>query len=223
MQRLGWFGAPDAMGYVQVVLEANRHYEVWKDGQYPIDCGIDALCPANAFCDTGLGGSLTCKWTTDSTEVLWNFVFLGDCRISTMIRDTRPGVAENRTAREYLIESVFQGDDVGDENSYSAPLRLPSVRVWTDNAGPVANLILTPPTGQQGFLDILNQVNRFKGKGLAHLAWFDYEPQTPDQDSDFLDMLWGVGGFKDAPYPFDDPCTCANNAENPVGTRAPCP
>ena len=210
VQVLGWFGVPDVMGYVRFVDAAARHNEIWTNGQYPIDCGVDALCPANAFCDTGIGGSLTCKLNAGATEVLWDFVNLGDCQISTMIRDTRPGVAENRAARYYLVEAILQGSDITDPSNYSTALVLPTVRVWTDNAGSVANSILTPPDGQKGFLDILNQVNRFKGKGLAHMSWFDYEPAVPDHGTGFLDMLQGVGGFKDVPYPFDDPCTCTD-------------
>ena len=99
-------------------------------------------------------------------------------------------------------------DDAAASN-YSTPLELRTVVVWGDMTGGTSGNVALPPDDAPGFLDILHQVNRFKGKGRATTAWLDLDPQVPDRGVGFLDMLQGVNGFKNQPYPFDDPCECA--------------
>ena len=86
------------------------------------------------------------------------------------------------------------------------------IRQWFEGTD---NNVALPPDTAAGFLDVLHQVGRFKGRGQARTPWLDLEPPAPDHDVSFLDMLQGVSGFKDVPYPWDDPCTCAG--------LAPCP
>ncbi|MCH8966302.1 MAG: hypothetical protein IID43_01365, partial [Planctomycetes bacterium] len=82
--------------------------------------------------------------------------------------------------------------------------------VWGDMTGGTQNNVALPPDNAPGFLDILHQVNRFKDKGKATTAWLDLDPQVPDGTVSFVDMLAAVTAFKDQPYPWDDPCTCAD-------------
>ena len=53
------------------------------------------------------------------------------------------------------------------------------------------------------------QVKRCNEEGEATTPWIVLEPQVPEHGVAFLDMLQEVNGFKDQPYPFDNPCLCA--------------
>ncbi|MCH7808653.1 MAG: hypothetical protein IIB60_05460 [Planctomycetes bacterium] len=211
-QVIGWFGQPGVAGSTGIVDEAGRHYTIWTDLTFPIECGVDELCPPGSHCDTGLDASNTCRFDIGDTEVPSTIVHLSGCHIAPKRRDTRPGVDENEAANDYLIEAIAFGSDISDPSSYSIPLELRTVVAWGDMTGGIQNNIALPPNNAPGFLDILHQVNRFKNQGKATTAWLDLDPQVPDQDVGFLDMLQGVNGFKDQPYPFDDPCTCAGLA-----------
>ncbi|MCH8966859.1 MAG: hypothetical protein IID43_04210, partial [Planctomycetes bacterium] len=136
-------------------------------------------------------------------------VHLSGCHIAPKRRDSRPGLDENPAANFYLIEAIAQGSDIADASNYSTPLELRTVAVWGDMTGGTSGNVALPPDGSPGFLDILHQVKRFKGKGKATTAWLDLEPDVPDRGVGFLDMLQGVNGFKNQPYPFVDPCECA--------------
>ncbi|MCH8967008.1 MAG: hypothetical protein IID43_04975 [Planctomycetes bacterium] len=211
-QVIGWFGQPNADGYADVVDEATRHYTIWADLTFPIECGVDELCPAGSHCDTGLGASNTCLLDANDTEVPSTVVHLSGCHIAPKKRDVGAGVGENRAANYYLIETIAEGSDIGAPSNYSTPLELRTVVVWGDMTGGTQNNIALPPNNTPGFLNILDQVNQFKDKGQAPTPWLDLDPQVPDRDVAFLDMLQGVNGFKDQPYPFDDPCMCAGLA-----------
>ena len=209
---IGWFGQPDVDGYVSVVDEASRHNTVWADLSFPMECGVDELCPAGAHCDLGLGAGNTCRLDADGSEVLSPVVQLAGCHISPKKRDTRPGADENRAANYYLIDVIADGLDIGDPANYSLPLELRTVVYWADVTGGTLDNVALPPDNTTGFLDVLDQVNRFKDKGQATTSWLDLDPQEPDGEVGFLDMLQAVGGFKDQPYPFLDPCECAGLA-----------
>ncbi|MCH8967248.1 MAG: hypothetical protein IID43_06185 [Planctomycetes bacterium] len=209
---IGWFGPPDAEGFAGVVIEASRHYTIWGNLTFPMECGVDELCPAGSHCDTGLGASNTCRWDAGGAEVPSTVVHLSGCHISPKRRDARPEVDENRAANFYLIEAIAQGSDIADPSNYSTPLELRTVVVWGDMTGGTQDNLAIPPDGSPGFLDILHQVNRFKDKGKATTSWLDLDPQEPDHAVGFLDMLQGVNGFKDTPYPFASPCACAGLA-----------
>ncbi|MCH8966414.1 MAG: M20/M25/M40 family metallo-hydrolase [Planctomycetes bacterium] len=208
-QVLGWFGQPDVDGFVGIVDEENRFYTTWIDLTFPVECGVDALCPPGAHCDVGLGATNTCRLNADQTEVLSSVVHLSACHISPKKRNAAPGVDENRAANYYLIEAIAEGLSLQNAANYSVPLELRTVVVWGDLTGGTANNVALPPDNGAGFLDILDQVKRFKDKGEATTPWLDLDPQVPDHGVAFLDMLQGVNGFKDQPYPFDNPCLCA--------------
>ena len=214
-QVIGWFGQPSADGYAGIVDEVSRHYAVWGNLTFPIECGVDELCPAGSHCDTGLGSSNTCRLDADNTEAPSTVVQLSGCHIAPKRRDVRPGVGENRAANYYLIEAIAEGSDTGSPSNYSTPLELRTVVFWADMTGGTSGNVALPPEGSPGFLDVLQQVNRFKDKGKATTPWLDLDPQVPDQAVGFLDMLKAVGGFKDDPYPWNDPCTCSG--------LSPCP
>ena len=220
-QIIGWFSQPDVDGYVGIVDEANRYYAIWTDLTFPVEFCVDELCPLNAYCDVGLGATNTCRWDVDDTEVVSSVVELTGCHISPKRRDARPDAGENKSANFYLIEAIAEGSDIANQSKYSLPLELRTVVVWGDMTGGTQNNVALPPNNAAGFLNILDQVSRFKGKGKATTAWLDLDPQEPDRAVGFLDMLQGVAGFKDAPYPWNDPCTCAGlapcNGNGPAG------
>ncbi|MCH8966438.1 MAG: hypothetical protein IID43_02065 [Planctomycetes bacterium] len=198
---LGWFGVPDSEGVCRVVSEADRHYTIWKNEFFPIECSDDRHCPPGDTCDMG---SLSCLGNTTST------VHLGDCHIGPKIRD--PGLGETKEANSYLIEAVLVGTDIADPLSYSPALELRTVVAWGDQMGSTENGSALPPDGTPGFIDILGQVQVFKDRGTAPTPWFDLEPEVPDGSVGFLDMATAVLGFKDRPYPWRDPCECAGLA-----------
>ncbi|MHC5110034.1 MAG: WD40/YVTN/BNR-like repeat-containing protein [Planctomycetota bacterium] len=132
-------------------------------------------------------------------------VHLGDCHMS-------PG-------HTYLVQSILDGADLGDENNYSAALALPTVAVWGDvmgSGGP-----WSPPDGVANFVDIQGTVFGFQNLQLAPKAWLELEGTGDDLNQpelnviNFADILRAVQGFQGQGYPYADPCACAG--------MTPCP
>ena len=128
-------------------------------------------------------------------------VHLGDCHIV-------PG-------RSYVIQSINQGTDLGNEDNYSGPLSLPTCAVMGDVGGAVSNGTLLPPDGDANFNDIFAVILGFQGQPQAPLTMLDLEGEAPNLNVGLADAQIAVFGFQSQPYPFSDPCSCAG--------LAPCP
>ncbi|MGB0715217.1 MAG: FG-GAP repeat domain-containing protein [Phycisphaerae bacterium] len=117
-------------------------------------------------------------------------VQLGDCEIV-------PGT-------QYLVENIFEGVDVGNEQLYSEPLALPTVAVWGDVKGGSGS----PPNGVANFEDIQECVLGFQASSQLPVTWLDLDPQAPNLTINFADVQMTVLGFQVQGYPFSAPADC---------------
>ena len=106
--------------------------------------------------------------------------------------------------RNYLVQSIAQGADVGSEGLYSAALGLPSVAVWGDVKGNAGS----PPNGVANFEDIQECVLGFQSNSQLPTTWLDLDPQQPNLTINFADVQMTVLGFQVQGYPFSDPAGC---------------
>ncbi|MFQ5463335.1 MAG: hypothetical protein ACE5E5_12010, partial [Phycisphaerae bacterium] len=132
-------------------------------------------------------------------------VHLGDCHVS-------PG-------HTYLVQSIAQQSDIGDEAAYSGAAALPTAALWGDVTG--SGNPAMPPDGVANLADAQSVVLGFQSQQTAPKVWLDLEGLgNPDNAPDFgtiniADIQRAVQGFQAAAYPYSDPCSCAG--------LAPCP
>ncbi len=130
-------------------------------------------------------------WSTVGT------VHLGDCEIS-------PGHA-------YVIQSIEDGSNEGDEAGYSEALGLETVAMFGDVLGSSPTM---PPDTIRNFKDISALVRGFQSTQSEPKVWLDLQgalatPEEPDfSDINFNDINWAVKGFQGEVYPFAAPCDC---------------
>ncbi len=124
-------------------------------------------------------------------------VHIGDC-------ETSPGAA-------YLIQSILEGMNVGDEASYSAALALGTATDFGDVVGGTTGM---PPDGFRNFKDISAVVRGFQSTQTEPKVWLDLQggtatPEIPNfSDINFADISHAVAGFQGGVYPFAAPCDC---------------
>ena len=133
---------------------------------------------------------------TDWTTVTSGVVSIGDCEVS-------PG-------NSYLIQTIVDGADTGDEGNYSAPLNLSTCANHGDVTG--GGSPGAPPNGPQGNLvDVFAIVLGFQGNGNEPLDWLDIEPNNtnaPNLIVNLADAFAGVQAFQQNPYPGPAPQSC---------------
>ena len=132
-------------------------------------------------------------WTTLSAGI----VTISDCEIS-------PGNA-------YVVQSIAEGLDVGDEGLYSDALVLPTPAFNGDVTG--GGSPGGPPNGAQGNLtDVFAQVLGFQDVQNEPKDWLDTEPNTgaaqPNLTINLADAFAGVQAFQQNPYPGPAPTDC---------------
>jgi len=126
----------------------------------------------------------------------------------------------------YLIQDIRQGDDIGNEARFSAPLAVPTATLFGDVAGdtiddPVSGDSVTlPGDGAVNLADVLNIVKGFQANFASENIWLELAPMMPDATINFDDILAGVKSFQGNTYletvfGATDPCTCAG--------QSPCP
>ena len=107
--------------------------------------------------------------------------------------------------KTYDVQSILEGYDTLEEDSYSTALTVPTATDWGDVIGSGDSL----PDGTANFADITAVVDCFKelptalGTERCELA-----PQIPDGVSNFTDINFAVSAFKDEGYPFSAPLNC---------------
>jgi hypothetical protein len=116
------------------------------------------------------------------------------------------------TGYTYEVQAIGQGQDIGDENSYSAPTALHTPSQWGDVVATCPGDVCLPPQGAVNLDDIMAGVARFQGVNNAPLTWLDIDPSAgtdkPNQIVGLQDILRCVDGFQGAAYPGDGPTGC---------------
>ncbi|MGB0715856.1 MAG: hypothetical protein ACPGXK_08255 [Phycisphaerae bacterium] len=132
-------------------------------------------------------------WSTISTAALT----IADCEVSF--------------GNGYVIQTIAEGDDLGSEASYSAPLNLPTSQFNGDVTG--GGSPGDPPNGAQGSLvDVFAIVLGFQGNQNEPLDWLDTEPNVgaaqPNLIVNLADAFAGVQAFQGNAYPGPAPLDC---------------
>ncbi|MGB0716613.1 MAG: lamin tail domain-containing protein [Phycisphaerae bacterium] len=132
-------------------------------------------------------------WSTLAAGI----VTLSDCEVS-------PG-------NSYLVQTIADGLDVGDEDNYSLPLNLPTPQFNGDVTG--GGSPGDPPNGLQGnLIDVFAQVLGFQGVQNEPKDWLDTEPNAlaaqPNLIINLADAFAGVQAFQQNPYPGPAPVDC---------------
>ncbi len=211
--------------------------------QHCAEAGVDGNgCGAAHLCETACGGDGTkvLGWAgppfrqgQDNTggftraiarlnaaphyESAWPMIDLsievGDCAIS-------PG-------HVYLLDTVFEGADLGIMANYSESLVEPTAALYGDVAGAT---IRDPLDGLRNFRDITATVWGFQNQPSGLKVWVDLqgqatEPQVPmyaGDGIDFLDIFRAIQGFQGGTYYCDasgqptgfcEPWDCRHPAE----------
>jgi len=115
----------------------------------------------------------------------------------------------------YLIQSIRQGANLGDEASYSAPLTLSTVSTWGDVIGPpiqsTPTTIASGPSGITNLEDVLGAILVLEQTPTAPANWFDLEgagTQALDNFTSLADALTVLVAIETGMYPFPAPLTC---------------
>ncbi|MHC5111563.1 MAG: hypothetical protein ACYTHJ_16985 [Planctomycetota bacterium] len=128
-------------------------------------------------------------WTTVPTGI----VTIGDCEVSL--------------GNNYLVQTVVEGADLGEESNYSTALELPTPQHNGDVTGggnPGA-----PPNGDQGTLvDVFSMIKAFQATQNEPKDWLDFEPEAPNMVHNLADAFQGILAFQQNPYPFSAPLDC---------------
>ncbi|MGB0715776.1 MAG: hypothetical protein ACPGXK_07855, partial [Phycisphaerae bacterium] len=131
-------------------------------------------------------------WSTLSEGV----ITIGDCEVA-------PGF-------EYVVQCIAEGDDIGDEANYSAPLNLPTPGSHGDVTGggnPGA-----PSNGSTNLTDAFAVVLGFQNNQNEAKDRLDLEPNTggavPNLIVNLADTFTAVQGFQGATYPGPAPTAC---------------
>jgi len=120
-------------------------------------------------------------------------VQIGDCEVSP--------------DRQYVIQAIAQGADIGNEANFSAGLTLPTVAVWGDVKGTGD----TPADGIANFDDVLGVVFGFQGVSNLPESWLDLGGEVPNAVVNLADVQNAVFGFQVLGYPFSTPLVCPTN------------
>ena len=132
-------------------------------------------------------------WTTLAAGV----VTIGDCEIS-------PG-------RQYLVQAIAQGMDVGDDSNYSLPLHLPTPAHFGDVTG--GGSPGDPPNGAMGnLIDVFAIVLGFQNVQNEPKDWLDLDPSSGGAQPNLLvnlaDAFAAVQAFQGNGYPGPAPLNC---------------
>ncbi|MHC5109826.1 MAG: lamin tail domain-containing protein [Planctomycetota bacterium] len=129
----------------------------------------------------------------DWTTLTPGYVTIGDCEVS-------PG-------NSYVIQTIAEGADTGDEGNYSGGLNLPTPANNGDVTG--GGNPGDPPNGATGSLvDVFSMIKAFQATQNEPKDWLDYEPQVPNMVHSLADAFQGILAFQLNPYPFSAPLDC---------------
>ncbi|MGB0716735.1 MAG: hypothetical protein ACPGXK_12705 [Phycisphaerae bacterium] len=110
--------------------------------------------------------------------------------------------------RRYVVQTIWEALDMGDESNYSSPLILPTVSHYGDAVG--GDTPSLPPDGNANFVDILAAVGGFRREGVTLDTWLELDwLSVPALSISFVDVQQFVIAFQNGgAYPGTDPLDC---------------
>jgi hypothetical protein len=119
---------------------------------------------------------------------------------------------EIATDQTYEIQAIRLGQDISDENNYSAALVLHTPTKWGDVVASCPDDLCQPPQGTVNLDDIMAKIKRFQAVPVAPITWLDDDPSegdaAPNQTINLNDIMNSVRGFQGEQYPGDGPLLC---------------
>ncbi|MHC5110638.1 MAG: hypothetical protein ACYTHJ_12270 [Planctomycetota bacterium] len=113
------------------------------------------------------------------------------------------------TNADYEIQALAFGCDQTIETNFSAPLRLPTVRLWGDCCGAAAAGQPTPPDGFASLVDVQWCILAFQSAPNApNDSWVDIDGDVPNAVINLADAFRFVQAFQAQPYPYPGPVPC---------------
>ncbi|MGB0715921.1 MAG: hypothetical protein ACPGXK_08585, partial [Phycisphaerae bacterium] len=113
------------------------------------------------------------------------------------------------TDAEYAVQALHENCPQDDPNNFSAPLLLPTVRLWGDCCGSTVAGVVQPPDGFVNFTDIQAAILNFQNAIAApNDSWVDIDPDFPNAIVNLADVFRFVQAFQGAPYPYPGPVPC---------------
>jgi cysteine-rich repeat protein len=125
----------------------------------------------------------------------WNT--LGEIQVADC--ETSPGYT-------YLVQAIYEGENIDDEANYSEPLELRTAPIWGDVVSTCFFYHCLPPQGtatQPDIEDFLVYGYWFGGSGPP-LFWLDIAPEVPDGIISCADTVT----FQGIQYPYSEPTSC---------------
>lgn len=116
------------------------------------------------------------------------------------------GPGDGDKPRIYCIQSIREGEDLGDESKYSPHLILPTPARFADvtGGGPLGS----PPDGLITMADVHAIVRGFQNKNNEPLDWLILDADRADMKVSLADAFLAVLAFQGAPLPSDSPENC---------------